>query len=179
MFKQYKKTQIKIHLLAGLIACSMPSLVAAENQTQVVNSSKVIASPVDAVLPMLFGLGSILLVIFILAYLFKKFTNFGSASKNIKVLESHPLGPREKLLIVKVRDQELLLGVTKNSINQLSVLETKVPGEKLSDDKKEEIKSTSQQEYFEQIPFANVLSKLIKNKPTDAIKRQSKMESVK
>lgn len=79
-------------------------------------------TPVDSLLPMLGGLIVILIFIFGLAFLFKRFTNFSPSSKNIKILETQMIGTKEKLIIVKVKQQSFLIGVTANSISQLGEL---------------------------------------------------------
>ncbi|MBV1910173.1 MAG: flagellar biosynthetic protein FliO [Kangiellaceae bacterium] len=79
-------------------------------------------TPVESLLPMLGGLLFVLLLIFVLAYIFKRFTNFTPNSKSIKIVESQMIGSKEKLMIVKVNGQSFLLGVTANSINQLGEL---------------------------------------------------------
>ena len=79
-------------------------------------------TPVDSLLPMLGGLLVILLFIFGLAFLFKRFTNFSPSSKNIKILETQMIGTKEKLVIVKVQQQSFLIGVTANTISQLGEL---------------------------------------------------------
>jgi len=79
-------------------------------------------TPVDSLLPMLSGLLVILAVIFVLAFLFKKFSNFGLASKNIKIMESQIVGNKEKLMIVQVQNQQFLIGVTSHVISPLGEL---------------------------------------------------------
>jgi len=83
-----------------------------------------IMSPIDSIIPMLSGLVVILVVIFGLAYLFKKFSGFNIASQNIRVLETQIIGHKEKIMIIKVRRQQFLIGVTAQSISQLGELET-------------------------------------------------------
>ncbi len=79
-------------------------------------------TPTDSIFPMLTGLVVILFIIFGLAYIFKRFSNFSVSSRSIKVLETQSLGHKEKIIIVQVRDQQFLLGVTGQSINQLGEL---------------------------------------------------------
>jgi len=51
------------------------------------------------------------------------------AAKNLEVLSVVGLGPREKLVVIKFREREVLIGVTAHSINRLAVYEnpTDVP----------------------------------------------------
>jgi len=80
--------------------------------------------PIDSIVPMLGGLVAILVVIFSLAYLFKKFSGFNIASQNIRVLETQIIGHKEKLMIIQVRQQQFLIGVTGHTINQLGELDS-------------------------------------------------------
>ena len=87
-------------------------------------------SPVESLLPMLAGLLAILMVIFCLAFLLKRFTHFNPATGHIKVLETQRLGAKERLIIVEVQDQQLLLGVTSQNITQLTELKHRVETKK-------------------------------------------------
>jgi flagellar protein FliO/FliZ len=104
--------------LAGLFSIFSSSLLALDK--------KQLPSPAESLMPMLLGLAAILLVIFLLALVFKKFSNFGMSAKNIQVLETQMIGSKEKLVIVKVREQQFLIGVTSQSISQLGELEQTV-----------------------------------------------------
>jgi len=72
--------------------------------------------------------GMLIVVIGVLAgflYLIKKFSglNYQAGSKNpIKVLGSHYLSPKNRLLIVDVNGEKMLLGATPSNINLISKL---------------------------------------------------------
>jgi len=83
-------------------------------------------TPVESLLPMLFGLLSILAIIFLLAILVKKVTGLNIVSNNIKVIESQSLGAKEKLVIVEIQEQQFVLGVTAHAINQICQLQSKI-----------------------------------------------------
>lgn len=80
-------------------------------------------TPQESVLSMLLGLSGILIVIFLLALLIKKFTSFNLISKNIKVIETQNLGAKEKLVIVDIQNKQYVLGVTPHTINPICELE--------------------------------------------------------
>lgn len=109
-------------------------------------------TPVESLMPMLGGLLLILVIIFFLAYLFKRFSNFSPASKNIKILETQMIGTKEKLLIVRVQQQNFLIGVTPNSINQLGELDLQLDAES-----NQELKKDSEPS------FSSVLSNIVKS----------------
>ena len=46
-------------------------------------------------------------------------TNAADGSKKLQVREVHNLGPRQKLIIVKINNEDVLLGVTPQAINRL------------------------------------------------------------
>lgn len=68
------------------------------------------------------GLVLILLLIFALAWLARRMGQGGMLSNShIKVMAAMPLGTRERLLVVDVAGQQLLLGITATQINTLHV----------------------------------------------------------
>jgi len=57
-----------------------------------------------------------------LAWLMKRARGFGVAGRDrIQVLSERALGPKERCVLVRVGDTDILLGVTQNSINPLHV----------------------------------------------------------
>lgn len=72
----------------------------------------------------------VLVAIPLALWLLKKLPGFGgraSASGSMTVLDSIALGPRERLLVVRVGDEHLLLAATAQSINLLSRLDDWTP----------------------------------------------------
>lgn len=73
------------------------------------------------------GLMVIIGLIFALSWFVKRFTQGAFAGNaHIKMLAAMPLGTRERLVLVETGGQQLLLGVTANSINTLHVLATPI-----------------------------------------------------
>ncbi len=126
-----------------------------------------VPSPSESLLPMLTGLLVILAVIFILASVFKRFSNFGLGSNNIKVIESQVIGNKEKLMIVQVQQQQFLIGVTGHTISQLGELNQTVmePGGELKTNQSTNNHSSSKKKEFDisTLPFGNILTQLIKS----------------
>ena len=109
---------ISLALPLYLLSCSSV-FGATDNQPSVIDSSTV----TDAV-----GmLAVVLAVIVALGWMAKRFTVQGGGSNvNFDVLGMLRLGPRERLLLVRVGDSQVLLGVTANAINSLQVLPKEV-----------------------------------------------------
>jgi flagellar protein FliO/FliZ len=72
---------------------------------------------------MLFMVLALLLLVF---YLMKRFMGARGANTNrdlIRVLTVHHISPKEKLILVNVLDETILIGVTPNQISTLKVME--------------------------------------------------------
>ena len=87
-------------------------------------------------LSVILGLLAIVIFIFFLSWFVKRFSlgDF-SANTNLKVVASLPLGTRERLLVVDVGGQQILLGVSAAGISNLHLLSTPLvkPSESQSD----------------------------------------------
>jgi flagellar protein FliO/FliZ len=74
-----------------------------------------------------FGMLFVVLALFLMAfYVFKRFSGatMGKGGRDlIKVLTVHHLSPKEKLILVSVLNETILLGVTPSRISQLAVLD--------------------------------------------------------
>lgn len=73
------------------------------------------------------GLVAIIGLILALSWFVKRFTQGAmSGNAHIKMLSAMPLGTRERLLLIEVGDEQLLIGVTANAVNTLHVLKTPI-----------------------------------------------------
>jgi len=76
---------------------------------------------------MLLGLFFIIAFIFIVAWFIKRMgTMSPSHSNNLKVVAGLNVGQREKIIVLQVMDQQLLVGVTPSNIQLLSKLENPI-----------------------------------------------------
>ena len=99
--------------------CGLPLVAVAETTQRT-------APGVDAgnLLQTLLGLGLVLALIAAMAWLMKRSQQWhGLGQQQFKVIAALPLGPREKAVLLKVGDQQLLLGVTPQNVNLLTTLE--------------------------------------------------------
>jgi flagellar protein FliO/FliZ len=84
------------------------------------------------VVTMLTGLLGVLGVIFLIAWLSKRFNlNMPGASANMKMISAMSVGTKEKIMLVEVEGEKVLLGVTTHQISLLKSFDT--PPEKHGD----------------------------------------------
>lgn len=95
-------------------------------QTTSSNGKKEASEPMDA-LSVSLGLIFILLLIFLLAWIMRK-VGYGqfSGQGELSVLATLNLGHKEKIALIKVGQQQILVGVTASQINTLHVLDEKL-----------------------------------------------------
>ncbi|BCN93000.1 flagellar protein [Thiomicrorhabdus immobilis] len=74
-----------------------------------------------------FSLVLVLLIIFISAWLLRRYGRFpGVAEGNLKVLGALSVGQRERILLLQVGSEQILVGVTSSRISRLHQLEVPV-----------------------------------------------------
>ena len=71
----------------------------------------------------LLSLLAVIAVIVMLAFLAKKARVFGSDNQQLHVVATLPLGPKERIMVVQVGSEQVLLGITGQQINLLKELE--------------------------------------------------------
>lgn len=70
-----------------------------------------------------FSFGIVLALLGALLYTLKRLQNgnvLGMGQRRIRVIDSMSLGPRQKIVLVRVKDQDILLGITAQQINTLA-----------------------------------------------------------
>ena len=75
------------------------------------------------ILQWLLSLFVVIAVIVMLAFLAKKARVFGSNHQQLQVVATLPLGPKERIMVVQVGSEQVLVGVTGQQINLLKELE--------------------------------------------------------
>lgn len=81
-----------------------------------------IAQPPDF-LRMIISLVIVLAVIFLLAFVVKKLRITPHSQKHLKSIAHLSIGPKERVVVVEVNGEQLLLGVTSQNVNLLHKLE--------------------------------------------------------
>lgn len=70
-----------------------------------------------------FSFGIVLALLGALLYALKRMQNgnvLGMGQRRIRVIDSMSLAPRQKIVLVRVKDQDILLGITAQQINTLA-----------------------------------------------------------
>jgi flagellar protein FliO/FliZ len=103
--------------------------------------TQLFAAPAAATAPAAIGAGGlvsvtlallvVLAAIFALAWMARRLRRFGArAAGALEIIASMPLGAKERAVLVKVGEAQLLLGVAPGQVNTLHVLERPVTLEK-------------------------------------------------
>jgi len=80
------------------------------------------------------SLGAVIAVVVLAAWLMRRLqAGIGSAPRRLRVLESHSLGVKERMVLVAVGDQQLVLGIAPGSVRTLHVLNTPLPEPEAAD----------------------------------------------
>jgi flagellar protein FliO/FliZ len=113
------------------VALAMPfSVLAAEAvATATTAAAPAVSSGVAGQLTQLvFGLLLVLGLIFLLAWLLRRVQQAGPAGKGqvIEIVGSRALGPRDRLMLVQVGNEQILLGLSPGTITALHVLKEPV-----------------------------------------------------
>ena len=74
------------------------------------------------ILQWLLSLFVVLAVILMLAWIAKKSRVFGSNHQQLQVVATLPLGPKERIMVIKVGNEQVLVGVTGQQISLLKEL---------------------------------------------------------
>ncbi len=103
--------------------------------------TQLFAAPATATAPAALGAGGIvsvtlallvvLVAIFVLAWIARRLRTFGArAGGALEVLASMSLGAKERAVLIRVGDAQILLGVAPGQVNTLHVLERAVSADK-------------------------------------------------
>ena len=109
-----------------LEATVLETTVNTDSKAQPIQSIKYdpASAPMSSIGSVLFALAGMIVLIFILAYGAKRLqTMQPSHGQHIKTLASVSLGLKEKIALIQVGDQQLLVGITPQAINTLLVLD--------------------------------------------------------
>jgi flagellar protein FliO/FliZ len=116
--------------LGGLLA--LPGSVMAAEPVAAVAAPAVGSGVAGQLTQLVLGLLLVLGLIFFLAWLLRRVQQAGPAGRGqvIELIGSRALGPRDRLVLVQVGNEQILLGLTPGTISALHVLKepVQVPG---------------------------------------------------
>ena len=130
---------MKKHHYNGVLIALFPVTTFAESAVGTVTTNLDLAATIGSLL-------FVLVLIFGLAWMMKKMRLPGMVgnSGSLKVIKQMPIGPKERIMVIQVGEEQLVIGVTASNINLLSKLETPLKESKT-----------------ESVSFANQFSKLM------------------
>ncbi|MFT6189139.1 MAG: flagellar protein FliO/FliZ [Oleispira sp.] len=129
-FSAYAKQ--KIFQLVGFAICLMPVWGQAEDA--LTKATPLPADPMSSIGRVAATLAGMIALILLLAYLAKRLQGmsrsgaggFSGSGQMIKTLSTTSIGLKEKISLIQVGDQQILVGITPHSIQTLLVLETPI-----------------------------------------------------
>ncbi|MEW6989379.1 flagellar biosynthetic protein FliO [Colwelliaceae bacterium 6441] len=113
---------IKLLTFIFTIATATVYSVNAFAQEEVIEVGKHANPNLDA-LSMIMSLLMVLVLIVISAWVLRKFNVVNKSVAGMKVITTLPLGTKEKLVVVEVADEQLLLGVSAQQISLIKILD--------------------------------------------------------
>ncbi|AZF01162.1 Flagellar biosynthesis protein FliO [Pseudomonas orientalis] len=118
------------YLMAGLWLALPLSALAAEPVAQAA-AAPAVGSVGGQLTQLLLGLLLVIGLIFVLAWLMRRVQRIGPGNAQvIELVGSRALGPRDRLVLVQVGEEQILLGITPGRITPLHVLKTPVDAAK-------------------------------------------------
>ena len=116
-------------LVAACLFCLSFYSLASESSEPVTSSARPSYQEpftMEAVTQLVLGLLLVVGVILLLSWLLRRFTGFMPVTKNMQVLGVLPLSAREKAMLVKVGDKQILLGVAPGRVSHLHTFDEPV-----------------------------------------------------
>jgi flagellar protein FliO/FliZ len=111
--------------MTSVLIYALPILCLADEKSKNDTVKTLSSSPIssNALFETVLGLGLILALIFVLAWLIKRTGKFQTtANGEIKMIATLSLGPRERAILLEVGGARILVGVTTQQIRTLHVL---------------------------------------------------------
>jgi flagellar protein FliO/FliZ len=95
-----------------------------------VNAQAASLSNPTSIVSIFLSLLLVIAIVFVLAYLMRRFNVTQSGSSQLKVVASMMAGTRERVLVIDVGGEQHLLGITSHNINHLAKLDSPLASEK-------------------------------------------------
>lgn len=111
-------------LFVILLVC--PTVFAAETAS---SSAATTSAGIDssAWLKAILGLVAVVVLIFVIAFLVKRFSGLSvGGQQQMRIISAMPVGTRERIALIEVADKQLLVGITQHNINLLHTFDEPV-----------------------------------------------------
>lgn len=119
-------------VILSLVSATQPSTASVAHDTAAVAEKIAEPTHMAAAASMLGGLIVVLMLIFALAYLLRRFNLVPTHHNVLKTLAVTSLGQKERLVLVQVGEQQYLLGVSGQQVNLIDKLAQPIPIEAVS-----------------------------------------------
>jgi len=117
-------------LLLALLLAPLTATAAGGGSTAAGSVAPVVGArplPADSLLQVVLALGAVIALIFLLAWVLRRMqTGAGFSARGMRVVAMLPLSPRERLVLVQVGEQQVLLGVAPGRVSLLQNYEQPV-----------------------------------------------------
>jgi flagellar protein FliO/FliZ len=123
------KIEVKIFFSAALFLFSTKVFSVDDVTTQLIKSDIMKSDPMSGsyLMQLILGLFVVVLCIVALAWFAKKMNRFHSvANDSLKIISGISMGARERIVLLQVGDEQLLVGVSPGRINKLHVLSAEI-----------------------------------------------------
>lgn len=118
---------IGMHIFFAYIFILLPIEVCASEQG--------LAEPTFSAFKVFFSLVLVVLIIFVLGWYLKRMQQMSfSGARHMNIVSALALGPKERLVLVQVGDEQMLLGVAAGNVNLIKTLEHPIANETAKDE---------------------------------------------
>ena len=87
-------------------------------------------SDTSSIVSIFLSLLLVIAVVFMLAFIMRRFNVTGGSTGQLKVIASLAAGTKERVLVIEVGEEQHLIGVTAQNINHLAKLDTPISNDK-------------------------------------------------
>jgi flagellar protein FliO/FliZ len=113
-----------VYLIAGALLLLCSAAWGADASATTPAAAAASYSPAGQIMKMIVGLVIVLIMIFVVAWLARKYMGFNpTANAGLKPLAGVLVGQKERVVLVQVGERQVLIGVAPGQINLLHVIE--------------------------------------------------------
>ncbi len=124
-----KKLRVaSVYAISTLSFFLSPVILAVEKTDKLTGNATADPVTTSNLLQVTFGLFAVLVLIFGIAWFVKRYSSFsGSSNQSLQVIGALSMGQRERVVLMRVGETQILLGVAPGRVQKLHVLEKPIP----------------------------------------------------